>query len=238
MVRVAPAPELADVVEQHWVVAWDHRGRAPVVQEVLPDPCVNLAVEPAGVLLYGVTTGASRHVLGGAGRVIGTKFRPGAFSGFLPGPVSALADRVLPVAEAFGADGARLERELADTPTVRATIEAITDFLRERRPPPDPRRTLVSEVVAAMREAAPGTRVSDVAGRFGVAPRTLQRLFAVHVGVGPKRVLQRFRHQQAADRLAGADGGLARLAAELGYFDQAHFVHDFRAATGRLPSRA
>jgi AraC-like DNA-binding protein len=170
--------------------------------------------------------------------VIGTKFRPGAFSGFLPGPVSALADRVLPVAEAFGADGARLERELADTPTVRATIEAITDLLRERRPPPDPRRTLVSEVVAAMREAAPGTRVSDVAGRFGVAPRTLQRLFAVHVGVGPKRVLQRFRHQQAADRLAGADGGLARLAAELGYFDQAHFVHDFRAATGRLPSRA
>ncbi len=26
------------------------------------------------------------------------------------------------------------------------------------------------------------------------------------------------------------------LVAELGYFDQAHFVHDFRAATGRLPS--
>lgn len=55
-----------------------------------------------------------------------------------------------------------------------------------------------------------------------------------------EHLLQRFRHQHATDRLAadrGADApGLARLAAELGYFDQAHFVQDFRAATGRLPS--
>ncbi len=49
MVRVAPAADLADIVEQHWVVAWDHRGRPPVTQEVLPDPCVNLAIEPVGV---------------------------------------------------------------------------------------------------------------------------------------------------------------------------------------------
>src|SRR5919206_1167974 len=82
MVRVAPAPDLADVVQQHWIVAWDYRGRPPVVREVLPDPCVNLAVEPAGVLLYGVTSGPSRHVLADAGAAVGTKFRPGGFSGF------------------------------------------------------------------------------------------------------------------------------------------------------------
>jgi hypothetical protein len=36
MVRVAPAADLADVVEQHWIVAWDHRGRSPVTQECSP----------------------------------------------------------------------------------------------------------------------------------------------------------------------------------------------------------
>jgi AraC-like DNA-binding protein len=238
MVRIAPAPDLAAVVQQHWVVAWDNRGRPPVVQEVLPDPCVNLAVEPAGVLLYGVTSGPSRHVLAQAGRVVGTKFWPGGFSGYLPGPVSALGDRVLPVAEAFGADGARLERELAGTTSTRRVVELISAFLRTQRPPPDDRRALVAEIVAAMRDAEPGVRVADVAARFAVAPRTLQRLFAAHVGASPKRVLQRFRHQQAADRLAAADGDLARLATDLGYFDQAHFCSDFRAATGRPPSRA
>jgi AraC-like DNA-binding protein len=237
MARIAPAEDLADVVEQHWVVAWDHRGIEPVVQEVLPDPCVNLAVEPAGVLVYGVTGRTSKHVLAGAGAVLGTKFRPGGFSGFVPGPVRALNDRVLPAAKTFGADGAALERALAGAATTAAMVEIVTAFLRARRPPPDPQRALVRDVVEAMRDAAPGTSVADVARDFAVAPRTLQRMFAQHVGASPKRVLQRFRHQDAADRLAAPEpGGLARLAAELGYFDQAHFTQDFRRATGRVPS--
>jgi AraC-like DNA-binding protein len=240
MVRVAPAPDLADVVEQHWIVSWDRRGAPAVTSEVLPDPCVNLAVEPAGVLLYGVTSRTSRHVLEGAGAVVGTKFRPGGFSGYLPGPVRALNDRVLPVAEAFGADGERLVRELGAASTTRELVELVTAFLRARRPPPDPQRALVREVVEAMRAAPPGTSVAEVAASAALTPRTLQRLFAAHVGATPKRVLQRFRLQDAADRLASGDRPqpLARLAAELGYFDQAHFTQDFRAATGRLPSAA
>lgn len=61
-------------------------------------------------------------------------------------------------------------------------------------------------------------------------------------GASPKRVLQRFRLQQATDALAAGAStpafGLARVAAELGYFDQAHFTQDFRTGTGRLPSAA
>jgi len=236
VVRIAPPEDLADVVEHHWVVAWDHRGGPPAVTEVLPDPCVNLALEPAGVLLHGVTSGRFTRALEGAGVVVGTKFRPGGFSGFLAGPVSALRDRVLGMEEAFGPDGARLERDVAGAATTEARIEVVRRFLRARRPPPDPQRALVAEIVEAMRAAPPGTRVGEIATRFGLAPRTVQRLFATHVGTGPKRVLQRFRHQAAADRLGAAAGGLARLAAELGYCDQPHFAQDFRAVAGRPPS--
>ena len=240
MVSIAPAADLADIVERHWLVAWDHRGRAAVTQEVLPDPCVNLAIEPAGVLLYGVSSGRSAHVLAGAGTVLGTKFRPGGFSGFLPGPVRALNDRVLAAPDAFGADGTQLTDQLAAAMTTRELIEILTRFLRARRPAPSREHALVAEIVEAMRAAAPGTRVGDIASRFTLSPRTLQRLFAAHVGAHPKQVLQRFRHQHAYDRLSADDRadpvGLARLAAELGYFDQAHFIQDFRRATGRVPS--
>ena len=58
-------------------VAGKHRSD----RKVLPDPCVNLAVEPAGRLLYGV---GSVRELEGRGIVVGTKFRAGGFSGFLP----------------------------------------------------------------------------------------------------------------------------------------------------------
>lgn len=239
MVRVAPAPDVGDIVEQAWIVAWDRRDMPPVTQEVLPDPAVNLAVEPAGVPVYGVTSRTSRHVLGGAGLVLGTKFRPGGFSGFLPGRVRELNDRVLAVADAFGAPGERLVADLSAAPTTRAMIELLTAFLRARRPAPDPQRALVAEIVEAMRVAPPGATVAAIAARFALSPRTLQRLFDAHVGATPKRVLQRFRLQAAADRFASDDvRPLARLAVELGYFDHAHFTQDFRAATGRLPSSA
>jgi len=236
MARIAPAEDLRDIVEQHWVVAWDHRGRPPVVREVLSDPCVNLAAEPAGVLVHGVTSAPSAHALEGRGIVVGTKFRAGGFSGFLPGPVRALNDRVLPVADAFGEAGAQLTRALEAPRTTEEMIELVTGFIRARRPSPDTQRELVGEIVEAMRAAPPGTRVAEIAARFALAPRTLQRLFADHAGATPKQVLQRFRHQRATDELTDAPAGLARLAAELGYFDQSHFAQDFRAATGRLPS--
>ncbi len=87
-----------------------------------------------------------------------------------------------------------------------------------------------------MRDAPPGTRVADVAKRFAMSQRTLQRLFTRHVGASPKQVLQRFRHQHAVDLLDAEPPSLARVAADLGYFDQSHFVQDFRVATGRAPS--
>jgi transcriptional regulator GlxA family with amidase domain len=92
-------------------------------------------------------------------------------------------------------------------------------------------------IVEAMRVAAVGTSVSDLAAEFALSPRTLQRLFADHVGTSPKQVLQRFRRQQTADLLTYEnDVSLARIAAEMGYFDQAHLARDFRTTLGRSPS--
>ena len=77
-----------------------------------------------------------------------------------------------------------------------------------------------------------------MAARHGVSVRTLQRLFRRWVGVSPKWVLQRFLLQEAAERVdeAGAEDAAA-TAVELGYYDQAHFINDFRAAVGRSPRR-
>lgn len=69
-------------------------------------------------------------------------------------------------------------------------------------------------------------------------PRALQRLFSDYVGVSPKWVIRRLRLHQAAFRLASAEAfDLARLAQELGYFDQAHFTRDFTNLVGRPPAQ-
>jgi AraC-like DNA-binding protein len=236
VVRLAPARDLADVIEQHWIVAWDRRDLPPVQQEVLPDPCVNLTVEPVGVRLHGVVTGRAQHELAGAGLVLGTKFRPGRFSGYLPEPVSAIANRVLTPRDAWGPAGAELEHSLAACKSVIDMIAVVSAFVRSRRPARDSTRELVARILDTMAAAPVGTRVDEIAERAAISTRTLQRLFATHVGASPKAVLQQRRLQEATDRLSVDNSNLARLAADLGYSDQAHFTRHFRTVLGRTPT--
>ena len=109
-------------------------------------------------------------------------------------------------------------------------------FLRERWPPVDPQVEYVGRIVAALLHDRTIRRVDDVTERFAVTPRTLQRLFARYVGVSPKWVLRRYRlHEAAAVLDREQDRPWADVAAELGYFDQSHFIRDFTAAIGLTP---
>ena len=121
----------------------------------------------------------------------------------------------------------------------QAKLALLHRFLRARLPEStDPNAALVQAVVADMRAASPGCRVGEIAERHHVSTRTLQRLFADYVGVSPKWVLQRYRLHEAIEQLAGREGiDWTRFALDLGYFDHAHFIRDFRAVVGRLPSQ-
>jgi AraC-like DNA-binding protein len=68
--------------------------------------------------------------------------------------------------------------------------------------------------------------------------RRLERIFREYVGVSPKWVIQRYRMHEAAEQIAeGRAGDMGDLALRLGYFDQAHFIRDFKAIVGRPPGQ-
>jgi AraC-like DNA-binding protein len=72
--------------------------------------------------------------------------------------------------------------------------------------------------------------------RCHISKRTLQRLFNQYVGVSPKWVIKRYRLHDAVEQLAtGAVVDWPRLALDLGYFDQAHFIKDFKMLVGTPP---
>jgi AraC-like DNA-binding protein len=232
--RVPASPALASLVERHWLVSWDlpPGRRNPVT--LLPHPCVNLAFDRGMVAIAGVGSERFTYVQEGRGQVFGVKFRPGGFHPFLRGSVAALTDQTVPLstlwpADAFAADLARA----ADLPALVAVAER---HLLARWPPEDPEVETIGEIVHALLHDRAITRVDQVSTRFGITPRTLQRLFQRYVGVSPKWVLRRYRLHEAAARLAEGTGGTwAEVAADLGYFDQPHFIRDFTRAIGMTP---
>jgi len=243
--RHLPAAALRDLVEHYWCVRWDLRGEAPFVQETLPHPSVHWVTEHGRSEIRGLSPGRFTVTLAGEGRVFGVKFKPGGFFPFYRSAVAGMADRTLTLAEVFGPPGATLAATLgvldgAEAMSGRGSDEQLMDlierFLIERLPPPDPLVAEVQRIVEAILRDREITKVDVVADRFGLHKRALQRLFADYVGTSPKWVIQRYRLHEAVERVAA--GEVVRwvdLAVELGYFDQAHFIKDFRALVGATP---
>lgn len=233
--RHAPAPDLAYFVDYHWRVEWDLA--EPVRRETLPFPSVHLAVQAGRCGVFGPVRRQFSILLEGRGSVFAVKFRPGAFRPFLGEPVSRLRDGARPLAAVFGPPGARLEAEVLACGGAAEQIALAEAFLRARLPDPDPRIDAVNRVIDRIAGDRSVTRVEALVEPFGASLRTLQRTFGEYVGLSPKWVIQRYRLQEAAERLAheGA-GALSRLALELGYADQAHFANDFRSIVGATPT--
>jgi AraC-like DNA-binding protein len=236
--RVAPSPGLAYFVDYLWGTQWDLA--EPHIRETLPFPSVHLSIHtgtPGRSGVHGVVRGKFSIRLEGRGSVVAVKFRPGGFHPFLGAPVSTLTDRVRSLDEVFGPGGARLEAEVRACPEVPQRAAVLEQFLLERLPAADPMVEVVDGVVQLIAGDRSITRVETVAERTGLAARTLQRLFVRYVGASPKWVVQRYRLQEAAERLArDGTGALSRLAYELGYADQAHFIRDFRDMVGATPA--
>jgi AraC-like DNA-binding protein len=237
--RVPASADLADLVERHWLVTWDLPAGRRAVGTVLPHPCVNLVYDQDSVSIAGVGRARFDHLYAGRGRVFGVKFRPGAFQPFWGGPVAAITGRMIPLAQLWGpADAAALARELAGAADLVELADVAERHVRAHRPPFDPEVARIGALVHALLRDRSITRVADVSRRFGLSPRSLQRLFQRYVGVTPKWVLRRYRLHEAAARLAD-DRAPARwtdVAAELGYFDQSHFIRDFTQAVGMTPA--
>lgn len=236
-VRIAPPRALAGVVQHYWIVRWDLQGGLPQLRETLPHPNVHLVCEAGGSRIHGIHSGRFSTTLEGCGGVFGVKFRPGGFHGFLRQPVSALRNRSIPPQQVFGDDAAQLEAILHAQPHDERMVALASDFLAAHLPPPDAQALRVGEVVDAIATERSIRTLDDVASRWSLTPRTLQRLFNQYVGIGPKWVINRYRMHEALQRVdAGDEVDWSLLALELGYFDQAHFIRDFRALVGCPPA--
>lgn len=242
--RRLPEEGLRRWIEHYWLIDWDLP--EPYVSEVVPHPCVNVVFErrgPAGLapeegLVSGVGTTLYSTKLAGTGRVCGTQFRPGGFHPFLtpPRPLTTLTDEQPQLERVFPHTGQAAKRVLSP-PGEDERVAALNAFFRSLGPREDASAERAMALAHRIRTDRGVLRVEHFAAEEGIPVRTLQRLFATYVGVSPKWVILRYRVHEAMEHATAEPGTeWARLAAELGYSDQAHLVRDFTAAVGVPPS--
>ena len=235
--RYLPSQDLSFFVEHYWIVSWDLRGQEPYVQETLPYPSVHLVFEKNNSHVFGVGRRKFSRLLEDKGQVFGIKFKPGAFYPFVKLPVSNFTDTSISFGDVFGIDGNILEDAIFSREDEAEMREIGEHFLHERFPERDENVAEVNRIVDYIIAHPEVTRVDDIVNCLNLNKRTLQRLFSQYVGVSPKWVIQRYRLHEVAERLADDKAvDCTEMALDLGYFDQAHFIKDFKAIVGWTPA--
>lgn len=206
--------------------------RSASAAPLLPDAAVELVWSGTGLFVRGSDTGPFAVGSFPQRTFVVLTFRPGAAAGVLGLSGRALADARVGISELWGRpELERLESLLAAaTPCEGMTIleEAVEARVRDD---PDP---AIEAAFALLR--SPRTHIRELAARLGYSERQLHRRCVAALGYGPKtldRILrfQRFRSLS----LARPQLGLAELATEAGYADQAHLTREALRLGGATP---
>lgn len=128
----------------------------------------------------------------------------------------------------------RLEEQLSAAPDHTARIALIESWLL-RRLSPDKKDILIEAAVARIHSANGQLRIASLSQELYISPSRLEKRFRAAVGASPKKFAGLVRLQQLL-KATPVNGDFTGLAYEAGYFDQAHFIHDFTAYTGLTPA--
>lgn len=221
---------------------------------VLPSGGLQLLVNLHRDELGSRAAGADRHTLGAALQgphsgpvvvepeqqrvVVWAAFHTAGAGPFAGVPLAAVRERLVGLEDLWGRRGAVLRERLLEAAAAggpQACLRELEAALAEAAVPdraPDP------AVRLAAARLGRGASVADAADGVGWTTRRLSAGFAAQVGLSPKRYARIRRFQRLLARVNGEPGSpdWALLAAEVGYHDQAHLIHEFRALAGMTPT--
>jgi AraC-like DNA-binding protein len=210
---------------------WSIETGAPVHgYPVRPDGCIDILCSSAGVQVVGAMTAEQRFDLAPGAHTSGIRFRPGMAAPFLRVRAEELTDRTIAL-EAFWGDAAR---ELAGRLGEARSSEECRRILSAAVRPPESAPNGVQRAIEVVASSHGDVNLEWVARQAGMSERQFRRRCLEESGLAPKQLCRVLRFRRAcALGERGLPWGL--IAAEAGYFDQAHLIRDFREFTGNTP---
>jgi AraC-like DNA-binding protein len=232
--RGLPSPELT------FIVTLDN----PLAIDAHPNPAQ--PAESYDTLLGGLHT--SPALVSHQGRWSGVQLglTPLGARTLLGLPAAELANWDAEATDVIGGFAAELRELVVRQPTWAGRFAVLDQVLKRRAAEAEAERrdTVRPDVHYAwrrLRETRGGVRVAELAAETGLSARRLGALFQAEIGLAPKEAGRVFRFTHARQQIGqamadGAGGTFAGIAAECGFYDQAHLAREFRALAGCPPS--
>lgn len=240
--RAVPVPAALRTHVAHAMVYRETVAEAtPVTERVLPDGALRLVIglgDRPTAFVVGASIRPAVLTLSGRMHGLSLTLRPGAALALFGLPAAELAGQA-PALESLWRGGAdELVDQLAAAPTKAACVQRVWRMLARRAVPLAGGSHEIVEATTRLITGASGAlALRELAQRTGLGERRLQQLFSGHLGLSP-RAFGRLARLQAMVRTLReeTEPDWARLAADGGFYDQSHLIHEFRDLFGLTPN--
>ncbi len=169
--------------------------------------------------------------------ILGVHFKPGGTFPFFKLPADELHNTHVSLDTLWGAEAGYLREQLLEAATPETRFRILEQFLLAQAARPLARHPAVTFALKELHTVPPTRTISDVTEQIGLSSRRFIQVFSEEVGLTPK-LFCRIRRFQEVLHLIEREQQVewADIALTCGYFDQAHFIHDFRAFSGLNPT--
>ncbi len=248
---IKPSDFLAPYIKQYWVLeAADSDDE--VCERVIPTgniewmfhfrkPFVvknnSLKVPQPQSLASGISSNYFDVSTQGEAGVIAVTFYPCAASHFLRFPLSEIEDSSVNLLDIYNRPMKEVEEQLGSSFLLEERIRFIENFLIKCfKPSKDNDLLLLKKGIALINQSKGQIKASDLSKSLLLTNKSLERKFSQYLGKTPKQFIRIVRFQGIIQHFSNSGNKpLTQLSYDNGYFDQAHFIKDFKSLSGYSP---
>ena len=248
-----PSAPLNAFVKCYWTL---HAPKeiTPEKQRIVPDGCMEIIfhhgdlyrqygkdgstiTQPQCFVFGQITSTLDIEPTGKTG-IFAVRFKLDGFTPFATLPLKKMENRAVPLEELFGEEAKELERKILTASTTYDRIIIIESFLIDKLVSPDVIDRIITSSIKTILDSKGKLSVIALAETEKTNRRQLERRFSTIIGLSPKQLAKIIRLQSAISSLLRNDfDNLTSLAYDGDYFDQAHFIKDFKEFTGVSPKK-
>jgi AraC-like DNA-binding protein len=192
------------------------------------------------VTLHGHQNGFYDMELSGELSVFSIVFQPQGLMQFFNFPLSEICNRNISLKDINGQAGRDLEEKMNEATTFQQKVNVVETYLfnllKNNFDNFEFRR--VNRVAELIKQTYGNITISQLASEACLSRKQFERIFAEQIGISPKQYLKIIRFQSAIfQKQRNNNLNMTELSYESGYFDQSHFINDFKALSGLTPKQ-
>jgi AraC-like DNA-binding protein len=249
-----PSKTLAPYIKRYWAIENVLDKSEICVQRIIPTglPELLLYFTPRPKILtenkelsdnfalFGHQNGFYDMELTGELSVFSIVFQPQGLMQFFNFPLSEICNRNVSLKDINRQSGRDLEEQMSEVSTFQQKVNIVETYLFDllKNNFDDFKFRRINHIAGLIKQTHGNINVNQMASEVCLCRKQFERIFAEHIGISPKQYLKIIRFQSAIfQKQKNNNLNMTELSYESGYFDQSHFINDFKSLSGLTPKQ-